>query len=101
MNLVGVKRWVRCVWATRLNPSIALRTLLVLFVGVNLTLVCQGHNEGGHHSGVHLIFAHEPEESAREAGMLQAEGSRQENGTIQNSMLKAQGYQTACQTQLS
>src|SRR5438874_665317 len=102
MNEVGVKRRVRSVWAkcARLDPGTALRVLLILFVGVSLTLVCQGHNGGGHHMGVHLIFAPEPEESTGETGIPYFAAIQQENGGVQDSGVKAQSSQTICQTQL-
>src|SRR5207237_3510194 len=37
------------------------RFLLALLVVINLTLVCWGHDEDGHHTGVHLTFLGEPE----------------------------------------
>src|SRR5258708_31325056 len=38
------------------------RLLLTLLVLINLALVCQGHDEDGHHTGVHLTFLGEPDD---------------------------------------
>src|SRR5437764_14164175 len=38
------------------------RTLLTLLVLMNLTLVCQGHDEHGYHTDFHLTLLGEPDE---------------------------------------
>jgi hypothetical protein len=39
----------------------------VLLAGINLTIVCQGHDHGGHHTGVHLAIAPEPHQEGEES----------------------------------
>jgi hypothetical protein len=39
----------------------------VVLVGVNLTLLCAGHDEGTHHTVPHLTLLGEPAEGAHEA----------------------------------
>jgi hypothetical protein len=39
----------------------------VVLVGVNLTLLCAGHDEGTHHTVPHLTLLGEPDEGAHEA----------------------------------
>src|SRR5436190_6281139 len=46
------------------KPNLSLRGFILAMLLVNLTLVCQGHDEGDHHTGSHLVFLSEPEEVA-------------------------------------
>src|SRR5438874_1425666 len=45
-----------------LNPALLLRGFVLVMLIMNLTLVCQGHNKGDHHTGSHLVFLDEPNE---------------------------------------
>jgi hypothetical protein len=42
----------------------------VLLVGINLTLLCAGHDEGTHHTVPHLTLLGEPDEGAHDAHAL-------------------------------
>lgn len=48
-----------------------LQLILLIIVGANLTLVCQGHIHGGHFEGPHLAILPETDEvSAEQAGAM-------------------------------
>ena len=40
------------------------RVLFVLLVGLNLILICQGHNDADHHTGPHLTVLGEPRDAS-------------------------------------
>src|SRR5436190_14137606 len=50
--------------------------LLTLLVGLNLSLVCQGHEHGDHVTGPHLSFLGEPDEQGPPGESLGLETSR-------------------------
>src|SRR6266480_3670337 len=49
--------------------------LLTLLVGLNLSLVCQGHEHGDHVTGPHLSFLGEPDEQGSPGESLSLETS--------------------------
>jgi hypothetical protein len=57
--------------------------LLTLLVGLNLSLVCQGHEHGDHITGPHLSFLGEPDEHGSPGESLDIETSHDMYGEAQ------------------